>query len=554
MPARSRIHQRGAPCRATRASQVSGFAPLPRAIHDATLASVDADFTSSFLQWFDYIELRSGNLFPTAGLANWATLISGVNTARAALGYGWGNAKFSAYAIVNEIGGQVNWVGTWSRSGTTLTLNFRNQTNAAAANCASSLSTGATGNVVLIGTDSAGNFTWSGRYPLAASSSAGNQFITVTVPNSGGTSGDAAACVMVAYENTSFGALTGPADWLAANPTAFVRRQGNTGPFTAWGTTFNRANCDPTDNCVADGAGKRWRDKAIEWYYDRIWNGLGLQGMFHDNCQLPRSDALNASSNLADFNHDGVQENRTSTAVVDAWLTGLASQLSKSRAYSVGNATSPSIWTTANCDSTTDGLPGTSGSSTAGMYQATNKVFIENVAQSSTDASRAALTAEFASIVSKIQIAGPRLIPGAEAHVELGIEPNNGTNGWNQKEVMRFYICTAWLFDKGMPRIMGASTGTKYVPDEFKLGAGSAVDAEPTAADANGLWKRRYQNLYVVVNPTSSAANLDLTGTSWKRPLGTDDPTTYPGGAIINGVVSIPARSGRVFVINDGGL
>lgn len=545
---------RGAAVRAGGAPQVSGFAPRPRAIHDATLSTLDADFTSTFLQWFDYIELRSGHLYPGASLTNWATLISGVNSARSALGHGWGNAKFSAYAIANETGGQNNWVGTWSRSGTTLTLNFVNQTNTAAANCASSLATGATGNVVLIGTDSAGAFTWSGQYPLAASSSTANQFITVTVPNSGPTSGDASGCVMVAYQNTAFGALAGPSQWLAANPTAFVKRQGTTGPFTAWTTTFGKANCDPSDNCTPDGNGDRWRDKAVKWYYDTIWNGLPLQGMFHDNCQLPRTDALNGGSTLADFNHDGVQEAYNSTAVKDAWLSGIASQLAKARTYSAGNANSPNIWTTANCDTTTNNLPGTSTAPNGGLYQATNKVFLENVGGSSTDASRANLTSEFATVVATIQAAGPRLIPGAEAHVELGIEPNGGTNGWNQKEVIRFYICTAWLFDKGMPRIMSAMTGTKYVPDEFKIGAGSAVDAEPTAADANGLWKRRYQNLYVVVNPTASAANLDLTGTSWKWPAGTDDPTTYPGGSALNTVVSIPARSGRVFVVNDSGL
>ena len=534
--------------------QLSRFAPRPRAIHDATLSSIDADFTSTFLQWFDYIELKSQHLYPGATLTNWATLISGVNSARSALGYGWGNAKFSAYAIANEVGGQNNWVGTWSRSGTTLTLNFVTQTNGGAANCASSLTAGSTGNVVLIGTDSAGAFTWSGQYPLAASSSTANTFITVTVPNSGPTSGNASGCVMVAYQNTAFGALVGPSQWLAANPTAFVKRQGTTGPFTAWTTIYGKSNCDPTDNCTPDGNGDRWRDKAVKWYYDNIWNGLPLQGMFHDNCQLPRTDALNGGSTLADFNHDGVQEAYNSTAVTDAWLLGLNSQLTKARTYSAGNANSPNIWTEANCDSSTISLPGTSGSSTSGLYQATNKAFIENVANGSTDAARTGLTTEFSSIVSKIQTAGPRLIQGTEAHVVLGIEPNGGTNGWNQKEVIRFYICTAWLFDKGLPKIMAAMTGTKYVPDEFKLGAGLAVDAEPTAADANGLWKRRFQNLYVVVNPTASAANLDLSGTTWKWPLGTDDPTTYPGGSALNTVVSIPALSGRVFVINDSGL
>jgi hypothetical protein len=552
MPLASRLSRktwyRGGPV------QTSGFARRPTAIHDATTTAHDADFTSAFLQWFDYIEFNSTYLFPTATLSSYSTLISGVNTARSALGYGWGDSKFSAYAIAFETGGQVNYVGTWSRSGTTLTLNLVTQTNSGAANCASTLASGGTGNVVLIGTDAAGNFTWSGQYALAASSSTANTFITVTVPNSGPTSGDAIGNVMVCYQNTSFGALTGPTQWLAANPTAYVHRTGTNGPFTAWTTTFKRVNMDITDNCTPDGSSKRWRDKAIEWYYDTIWNGLALQGMFMDNCILPRTDAMNGGSSLADFNHDGVQENRASTTVTDSWLNGLKSLLDKARSYSSGNATSPSIWTEANCDSGTYGLPGTSGSSTSGFYQGTNKVFIENVGGGSSDASRAGLTSEFATMVAAIQAAGPRLIPGTEAHVVLHIEPAGGTNGWNQKEVIRFWICTSWLFDKGMPKIMGSMSGTKYVPDEFKLGAGNAVDSEPTVADGNGLWKRRYQNLYVVVNPTAAAANLDLTGTSWKWPLGSDDPTTYPGGAAINGIVSIPARSGRVFVLNDSGV
>lgn len=492
----------------------TAYLPGVRAIHDVFNDNpTHAD--PAFLKYFDYVEFASERLFPRrSSLSVFNTIIADTNAARTAMG--WGNAKYSAYMIAFEKGGQVNFGGTYTRSGTTLTINLVNVSSGASATAQQTRSSGT--NVVMIGWNgSNGPTDWNGTKTLASASTFGSSTsLNITVANSGPTSGTADRGVMIAYQDTTFYVV---AQHLATNPGAFLWKQGTSGRFTAWSTLYNMVDMN-----VSQAA---WRDFICNDYYTAM-SSVPLQGIFVDNWMDPRLDVINGGTNqnLRDFDANGTQESNTNTAVLTAWRTGQQALMNRLRSAGYG-------WTEGNYDSANGGgLP-------EGFGSASDKVFFENIDD----------PAAFSTQVDRIHACRPRLrtIAG-EDQVVLGIEP-----GWSQKERIRFWIGTAWLFDKTVPKLMCKMSGTPYVPDEFKVGMGPAIDPEPTAADANGLWKRRFQNLYVVVNPQSTARNLDLTGTTWKRIAGTDDSIVNSGGTV-NAVVSIPARCARLYVQNDPGI
>jgi hypothetical protein len=517
----SRFRQRAIVRSVGAGAQTSGFAPLPRGLHNA-----QSSLSASFLQWFDYVELESGQVQPRVTMTAFPTLMSAAQTARSALGYGWPAIKFSHYVIGYEAGGQLNNVGTWSRSGNQLTVNFVNMAGTASDTARAGASVGAA--CVLMGFTGA-EAVWNAAGTINSTMTNGSSTsvtITVTTTAGTGTSGDAGGNVILAVTGNTYYAV---AQALVSHPEYFLHKQGTSGRRVAWTTNYYKYNMDVQQS--------GWRDWSATDYYNNVYNLIGgCVGVFIDNYMDPRSDAINnnlysGQTTLIDMNGDGTLDSITNSTVLANWRTGMAAYAQKFRSLGV-------TWTEGNYDSANGGgLPGA-------YLNSTNKVFIENVIT----------TSQFSSLNTIYNACKGRLLttPAGEDHVVLGIEPSAG---WSDKEAIRFFIGQAWLWDKGMPRLMAVTmSGTPYVPDEFKVGAGSAIDSEPAAADANGLWKRRYENLYVVVNPTGSAANLDLTGTAWKRINGSDDPTVNSGGSAINGVVSIPAGKARFFIINDSGL
>jgi len=526
----------------------TAFAAQGRAIFNIT--DNNAAHTAEFLRWFDHVEFSSARLHPLAGTTRYNAFQSLINATKALNP----NVKFGAYVIAYEHGGQISFPGTISRSGNTLTINLVNITAQSAANVAS---TGNVGSVSILVYGLEGPLAvYNGTWPLAANLTSGQQSIQLNVAGnaaaeSGPTSGDAAGIGLISYSNTVAWTVCNK---LKDNPSWYLYKRGTSGRKTAWTTLYNATNMNITDTCDTDAQGRRWVDYCAEFYYDNLFAHLSLDWVFIDNYMDPRQDVVNdvqfgsstAARQTYDFLRDGNGQLISNATVLEKMRAGCAAFANKFKSYSAGKPVSPNLFTVGNYDNANGGgLPS--------PLNAIEYSWIELVYSNIGDADRSGLggvngfSKFYAPGTGVLQKHVGRLPAGGK--VVLGVKP---LNGWADKEVIRFGACTAWLH--GDMVCIDASSGTPYVPDEFKVGLGLPIEPPPTAATASGLWVRRYENGLIAVNPGASAAYLDLTGTLYKRINGTDDPAVNSGGAPINGGTTIPARSARVFVINDPGL
>jgi hypothetical protein len=112
-------------------------------------------------------------------------------------------------------------------------------------------------------------------------------------------------------------------------------------------------------------------------------------------------------------------------------------------------------------------------------------------------------------------------------------------------KTMRYGFASA-LLDRGhfafTPKT-GSTVPAWY--DEYAAPLGVAVDAPPTTAASNGIFKRRFENGIVLVNPRSVSASINV-GTGYKRLSGTQDPSVNNGQT--QTTVTLPARSGLIMV------
>lgn len=82
--------------------------------------------------------------------------------------------------------------------------------------------------------------------------------------------------------------------------------------------------------------------------------------------------------------------------------------------------------------------------------------------------------------------------------------------------------------------------------DEFSAQIGTAVDAPPTGPAQNGIYKRRYTNGIVLVNPSKTSSASIYVGAGYKRILGTQDRTVNNGAR--QSTVTLPPRSGLLMI------
>lgn len=82
--------------------------------------------------------------------------------------------------------------------------------------------------------------------------------------------------------------------------------------------------------------------------------------------------------------------------------------------------------------------------------------------------------------------------------------------------------------------------------DEFDARIGTAVEAPPTAPTQNGIYKRRYSNGLVLVNPSKTSSASIQVGSGYKRLSGAQDRAVNNGAT--QSSVTLPARSGLLML------
>ena len=113
-------------------------------------------------------------------------------------------------------------------------------------------------------------------------------------------------------------------------------------------------------------------------------------------------------------------------------------------------------------------------------------------------------------------------------------------------KTVRYGLATA-LMDNGYFMYI-PSSGTMQPKwfDEFSAPLGTAVDAPPTGAAQNGIWKRRYSNGIVLVNPSKSATASINIGSGYKRLKGTQQPSVNNGA--VQSTVTLGPRQGLIMI------
>jgi hypothetical protein len=82
--------------------------------------------------------------------------------------------------------------------------------------------------------------------------------------------------------------------------------------------------------------------------------------------------------------------------------------------------------------------------------------------------------------------------------------------------------------------------------DEFSAPIGTPIDAPPTAPAQNGIYKRRYTNGIVLVNPSKTTTASINIGSGYKRLKGTQDPTVNNGAS--QSTVRLGPRQGLLMI------
>ena len=128
-----------------------------------------------------------------------------------------------------------------------------------------------------------------------------------------------------------------------------------------------------------------------------------------------------------------------------------------------------------------------------------------------------------------------------------------GFNAWGARgdyRAFRYGLASALMGDGYYSHTVN-ETGYSTVPwfDEYEVPLGEAVDAWPTAAWQNGVWKRRYQKALVLVNPGSTSRTVDV-GPGWRRFIGRQAPDVNSGAE--SRLIELPPKDGLILVPAPG--
>jgi hypothetical protein len=109
------------------------------------------------------------------------------------------------------------------------------------------------------------------------------------------------------------------------------------------------------------------------------------------------------------------------------------------------------------------------------------------------------------------------------------------------------YAFTSCLLGDGYFSFNDSAVGYSSVPwfDEYEVALGAPSEPATMSAWSNGVYRRRYQNALVLVNPQADARTVTLEP-GWRRLLAIQDPLTNNGQPATT--LTLPAKDGLVLV------
>jgi hypothetical protein len=109
------------------------------------------------------------------------------------------------------------------------------------------------------------------------------------------------------------------------------------------------------------------------------------------------------------------------------------------------------------------------------------------------------------------------------------------------------YAFTSCLLGNGLFSFTDKAAGYSSVPwfDEYEVAFGAAIDAASLVAWSNGVYRRRYEQAMVLVNPQLDPRTVTLEP-GWRRLLASQDAATNSGQAV--NTITLPAKDGIVLV------
>ena len=134
-------------------------------------------------------------------------------------------------------------------------------------------------------------------------------------------------------------------------------------------------------------------------------------------------------------------------------------------------------------------------------------------------------------------------------HDHLAAPKVVGFNAWGARgdyRAFRFGLASSLLGNGYYSHTLhDAAYSTVPWFDEYEVPLGKPVDPWPAAAWQNGVWKRRYEQALVLVNPTASPKVVDV-GPGWQRFRGQQDPGVNSGAAATT--LTLPPQDGLILI------
>lgn len=281
-----------------------------------------------------------------------------------------------------------------------------------------------------------------------------------------------------------------------------------------WTTAFSTNDINFTDWTAADAQGKRWPQWRAERDFSKYFDPIRLFRLWYCDNVFPANRVVKA-----DPDKDGVDETNTDADWVTKHRAGHVAEWDRIKqlrndAYIVGNTADSNISMYAN-QMHGGLLEGFMGESYSRPWPEAMKRYHESMAN----------------------LLAPKL---------YGLHVSATATDYR---MARFGLCSTLLNDGY--HFHGTDYDGGFWFDEYdNAGAGRGylgfpIEGPQTAAWSSGVYRRRYDKGWALVNPTTAAVTVNL-GQSMRKINGTQDATTNNGALVTS--VTIPATDGLILL------
>lgn len=285
----------------------------------------------------------------------------------------------------------------------------------------------------------------------------------------------------------------------------------------------NRYDVNFSMHCPVDGSGKRWNRWRAEWDGDKVATGA-YDGAFLDN--MIQRLRVDPSGNIGDWNLNGSNETYSTDP---NHATNLMIRAGNQEYMDWHKTLRPTRLLMGNIDI---GLAPVFGDTL-------EYAFMEGVMGASYSLETYSTWEAMMAIYEQVSAAHEWVV----FNVHL--------SGDTDYAMMRYGLATCLLLDNGIFCARSGSSYENFSPwfDEYYAELGDPAASKELIT---GIWRRRYANGCVLVNPSkTSSATIDLTGQGYYRINGTQS-TENDGSAVAE--VSLLPRSGLVLVSGPSSL